>query len=238
MLQVVAIGQRPLGLGGPAHIAAQPKEAPIEGARRLQAPRREVKLGEIEHRVGIVGRGGERGLQLLRGRRPVVNVSWNDAQAYVRWLNARTGKSYRLLTEAEWEYAARAGTTGRFSNDGGEARLCQVANHLDQSTDSSWRNATCNDGVGKQTAPVGWYAANPFGLHDMHGNVWEWVEDCYRDNLSGQTAAAYTAEGCSYRVIRGGSWGTDPLALHSAFRSNWWLDNRRTEWGFRLARTL
>ncbi len=112
-----------------------------------------------------------------RGNRPVINVTWDDAKKYVAWLSKLTGKSYRLLTEAEWEYAARAGSTTAFS----------------WGDDIGMGNANC-DGCGsqwdrKQTAPVGSFAANAFGLHDMHGNVWEWVEDCWNDN-SKRTGAA------------------------------------------------
>lgn len=174
-----------------------------------------------------------------RGTRPVIKVSWEDAQAYVAWLSRKTGQRYRLLSEAEWEYAARAGTTGRFSNDGGDAQLCQIANHSDQSTDYSWRNSTCNDGVGEQTAPVGRYAANPFGLHDMHGNVWEWVEDCYQDSYSKAPAngVAAATSNCADRVYRGGSWGNYPRFLRSAYRVRNTPTYRDDVLGFRLART-
>ena len=173
-----------------------------------------------------------------RGRRPVINVDWQtDTRAFVRFVNNRAS-GYRLPSEAEWEYAARAGTTGRFSNNGAEAQLCQIANHADQSVSFSWKNTACSDGVGEQTALVGRYTANPFGLYDMHGNVWEWVEDCYRDNLSGQTAAANTTGDCSLRVLRGGSWSNNPQDLRSANRNRDHPTSRINNNGFRLARTL
>ena len=138
-----------------------------------------------------------------RGRRPVINVSWDDAKQYVAWLSKKTGKTYRLLTEAEWEYAARAGTTTRVlvrrHNQHGSGEL-QRQLHL-------WRQQEgrlpAEDGRGRVSL-----RPNAFGLHDMHGNVWEWVEDCYADNYSGApTDGTKAAEVASCRrVLRGGGW--------------------------------
>ena len=175
----------------------------------------EVTFGEWDACVSGGGCGGYRpdDQGWGRGRRPVVNVSWEDAQAYVRWLSGRTGEAYRLLSEAEWEYVARAGTTTRYwwGNEIGRNR------------------ANC-DGCGsrwddKQTAPVGSFAANPFGLHDVHGNVWEWTEVCYEGD-------------CSRRVLRGGSWVDAPRFLRSAFRYRSTTGGRFGSYGFRVARTL
>jgi formylglycine-generating enzyme required for sulfatase activity len=139
-----------------------------------------------------------------RGNRPVIDVSWNDAtKEYLPWLGRKTGKTYRLLTEAEWEYVARAGSSTRYSwgDDIGKAQAnCDGCG-------SQWDN--------KQTAPVGSFAANAFGLHDLHGNVWEWVADCYKGSYSsappdGQSVADSAA--CS-RIFRGGSWSLDPQFL-------------------------
>ena len=160
-----------------------------------------------------------------RGRRPVITVSWEDAQAYARWLSARTGETYRLPSEAEWEYAARAGTKTRFST-GDDITTAQA----------NFRGDTYLE----QTVPVGSYGANPFGLYDMHGNVWEWVEDCYRDSYSGAPTdgSSVTASDCSRRVLRGGSWGNVPQYLRSADRS-WNYPSDRLGWlGFRVARTV
>ena len=148
-----------------------------------------------------------------RGLRPVVFVSWDDAQAYVRWLSRKTGHKYRLLSEAEWEYVARAGTTTRYwwGDDIGRNRAnCTGCG-------SRWDS--------KQTAPVGSFSANPFGLHDVHGNVWEWVEDCWEG-------------GCSRRVLRGGSWDDFPGTLRSAARNGYTPGLRSYDAGFRVARTL
>jgi formylglycine-generating enzyme required for sulfatase activity len=151
-----------------------------------------------------------------RGTRPVINVNWVDAHQFVAWLSTRTGKSYRLLSEAEWEYAARAGSDKSYSWGDEIGR----------------NNANCN-GCGsqwdnKQTAPVGSFALNKFGLHDMHGNVWEWVEDCWHPNYQGapNDGSAWTARGnCEIRVVRGGSWSANPQSLRAADRG--WNPNRR-----------
>ncbi|MDP6174921.1 MAG: SUMF1/EgtB/PvdO family nonheme iron enzyme, partial [Rhodospirillales bacterium] len=138
---------------------------------------------------------------------PLVCVSWNDAQAYVAWIAKETGKAYRLPTEAEWEYAARAGTKGIYHFGGGVKELCGYANGADSSTPVDWRNQSCNDNW-SDVAPVGSLKPNAFGLHDMHGNVWEWVEDCW--NIDHEDApddtAARKKKNCKERVMRGGSW--------------------------------
>jgi len=164
-----------------------------------------------------------------RGTQPVIYVSWDDAKAYVAWLSRMTGKEYRLLTEAEWEYAARAGTKTRYS----------------WGDEPGKNNANC-DGCGsewdgKQTAPVGSFKANAFGLYDMHGNVWEWVEDTPHANYEGAplNGNAWVEGGEStYRVVRGGSWYFNPQFLRAAFRS--WNSTifRDGYLGFRVGRTL
>ncbi|MEY4750252.1 MAG: hypothetical protein RIQ60_2466 [Pseudomonadota bacterium] len=137
-----------------------------------------------------------------RGQRPVINVSWNDAQQYVRWLSARTGKTYRLLSEAEWEYAARAGTTTPFAF--GDRINTDQANFDGNGT----FNGSAKGGYRQKTVPVGSLAANAWQLHDMHGNVWEWVQDCWHLDYNGAPAdGAAWASGCSgdHRVLRGGA---------------------------------
>ena len=156
-------------------------------------------------------------------RHPVACVNWQDAQAYALWLSQTTGQTYRLLTEAEWEYAARAGTTGAYWFGGG----------------ASPRNANYSESGNSATVRVGSYAANPFGLYDTAGNVWEWTEDCYAPNYSGLATdgSANTTHGCSYRVIRGGGWLNSAASLRSAFRSSNSPMVRSFSVGFRLART-
>ena len=163
-----------------------------------------------------------------RADRPVVNVGWEDAQAYLSWLSRETGEDYRLPTEAEWEYAARAGTTTKYSwgNEIGENRAnCDGCG-------SRWDNS--------RTAPVGSFPANAWGLHDMHGNVWEWVEDCKNASYAGAPAdgSAWLSGDCSKRVLRGGSWFSRPWSLRAAYRFRITTGLRLSYIGFRVARTL
>jgi formylglycine-generating enzyme required for sulfatase activity len=159
-----------------------------------------------------------------RGRRPVINVSWEGAQAYVSWLSHKTNRPYRLPSEAEWEYAARAGTKTAYP--WGE----------------TWDPALANgaDSVGR-TTEVGAYPPNAFGLYDMIGNVWEWVEDCWHDNYDGAPddgRAWIDLKNCNTRVMRGGSWYRDPAGLLVASRSSNPPAVRFNILGFRVARTL
>lgn len=165
-----------------------------------------------------------------RARQPVVNVSWADAQQYTAWLSRRTRKHYRLLAEAEWEYAARAGSHVRYWW-GDQAGL---------------GDANCNGcgsrWDGRRAAPVGSFAPNPFGLHDMHGNVSEWVEDCYHDRYQDAPGdgSAWTLE-CAVRtdirILRGGTWRDSSHATRSAARSSAALNYYDNRIGFRIART-
>ncbi len=174
---------------------------------------------------------------------PIVCVNWADPKAYVRWLIQETGKDYRLPSEAGWEYAARAkSTTARYwENNSGEA--CNYANVHDQISKSeneiSWEPHDCRDGYG-QTAPVGSYQANGFGLHDVLGNVWEWVEDCWNDSYTGapSNGSAWTTGDCSRRGLRGGTWYYAPKYFRSALRYRFFTSRQYTGGGFRVARTL
>ena len=166
---------------------------------------------------------------------PVVCVSWRDAKAYVRWLLEQTGKRYRLLSEAEWEYAARAGTTVPFHF--GATISTDQANYHGSYTYGSGREGVY---LGR-TTPVGSFPANGFGLHDMHGNVWEWVEDCWHEDYSGAPTdgSAWLSGGtCERRVLRGGSWYNAPWNLRSADRAWFVAGYRPYAIGFRVARTL
>jgi TonB family protein len=175
-------------------------------------------------------------------RHPVVCVSWDDASAYVYWLSQKTGKSYRLLSEAEWEYAARAGTTTyRYWGDDGNMS-CAYANGADQAAKaqvpgaSKWAVATCNDGYA-YTSPVGSFQPNRFGLYDMLGNVWQWAQDCWNLNYTGSPTdgSAWSSGDCSQRVLRGGSWYIIPEYLRSAFHHSNTASLRSNFSGFRVA---
>ncbi len=163
-----------------------------------------------------------------RGTRPVIHVSWDHAKEYVAWLSAETDAEYRLPSESEWEYAARAGTATKYhwGNEIGRNR------------------ANCG-GCGSRwdadrTAPVGSFAANAWGLHDMHGNVREWVEDCWNENYRGAPSdgRAWLGGDCTWRVLRGGSWSSNPGSLRAANRFGFTTGLRDYGVGFRVARTL
>ncbi|MBU6408488.1 MAG: SUMF1/EgtB/PvdO family nonheme iron enzyme [Alphaproteobacteria bacterium] len=182
--------------------------------QNFEAGRYEVTFAEWDACVAGGGCNGHRPSDegWGRGRRPVINVSWNDAQAYVQWLSERTGRRYRLLTSTEWEIAARAGTTTEYSW-GDDPPVC------DQSARNGANFRDCTD---DRTRPVGSFQPNGFGLYDVHGNVWEWVQE---------------GDG-SLRVLRGGAWSLYPQYLRSAGRLRDIPTVRSSLWGFRLARTL
>ena len=169
-----------------------------------------------------------------RGLRPVVNVSWDDAQLYIKWLSRRTGDQYRLLSESEWEYVARAGTTGPFHT--GSTISTEQANYNGGYVYGSGRKGVYRE----RTVPVGSFGSNAFGLHDVHGNVWERVQDCWNGSHAGAPSdgSAWESGNCSNRVLRGGSWLNGPGGLRSAFRIRYLSGFRHGSIGFRVARTL
>jgi formylglycine-generating enzyme required for sulfatase activity len=158
-----------------------------------------------------------------RGRRPVINVSWNDAKQYVAWLSRKTGRVYRLLSEAEWEYVARAGTTT--SRWWGNDITLPNANY---------------DYTNAKTTEVGSYPENPFKLYDILGNVWEWVEDCWNRDYHGapEDGAVWITEDRGQRVLRGGAWDSSPKFVRSAYRNKNSADVRNNYFGLRVARTF
>jgi formylglycine-generating enzyme required for sulfatase activity len=164
-----------------------------------------------------------------RGTRPVINVTWHDAQEYVRWLSEHSGQAYRLPSEAEWEFAARAGTTGRFS-----------WGDVDPVCDAQATSGANFWGCRNRTEPVGAYRANPAGLHEVHGNVWQWVQDCYSDSYAAlpSDGTAYELPDCTHRVDRGGGLSSTREHIRSAMRGSYAADRRNDHLGFRIARSL
>jgi len=157
---------------------------------------------------------------------PVENVSWDDAQLFVQKLSRKTGKKYRLPSEAEWEYAARGGSTTKYPWGNSDAELHVYA----------WFSAIANS-----TNPVGLKKPNQFGLYDMLGNVWEWTQDCWNENYKGAPTdgSAWASGNCSERVVRGGSWDVGPRSSYAAYRYyRETSSNRFHVFGFRVARTL
>jgi formylglycine-generating enzyme required for sulfatase activity len=206
-----------------------------------------AETGKLETRAGLSFRNP--GFH-QDDRHPVVCVSWEDAIAFSNWLTKRTGKTYRLLSEAEWEYAARAGSSTRYHFGDEEKSLCAYENVFDLSLKDAFKDkastpvADCRDGF-VQTAPVGTFKPNAFGLHDMHGNVAEFVQDCWNWSYDGAPTdgSAWTTGHCVVmgdptHVVRGGAWGSRLPFLRSASRYPTPSYYRMQMMGFRVARTL
>ena len=182
--------------------------------------------GGCSHRPSDRGWGG--------GAQPVINVSWNDAQEYLAWLSARTGERYRLPSEAEWEYAARADTTGRHHH--GDCMTSDLANF-----NAHWPAHGCPRGEYRRRAlPVGSFPANQYGLHDMHGNVWQWVQDCANNNYRGAPVdgSAWMRGNCNRGTVRGGAWHDWGLWLRASARYSFPRNSRHAVGGFRVAREM
>jgi formylglycine-generating enzyme required for sulfatase activity len=169
-----------------------------------------------------------------RGKHPVINVSWSDAKSYVAWLSQRTGKPYRLLSEAEREYVTRAGTASAFWWGASVSR--RQANYDDKTS----QDKTSKGSSGQRTMPVDSYQPNPWGLYQVHGNIWEWVEDCLNDGYAGAPTdgTAWLTGHCERRVLRGGSWVSNASAVESGSRYGVQAEGRVSNVGFRVARAL
>ena len=185
---------------------------------------------------------------LGRADRPVINVDWAAAKTYVAWLSKKTAKAYRLLSESEWEYAARGGTTtawfwGTIADGLGVPDACLFANSHDESSKKAhpaymWLAHPCNNGY-PETAPVGKFKPNPFGLYDMLGNVKEWVEDCYGSYQAAPAdGSPAQASDCEQRIARGGAWIDGPTWVRSAYRNPLPASHANYAVGFRVARDL
>ena len=208
-------------------------------ARAFAIGKHEVTFAEYDRFAVATGRKKPGDNDWGRGNRPIINVSWDDAQSYVKWLSEQTGKDYRLPSEAEWEYAARAGTQTPFWT--GECINTDQANYYG---DFDYDNCSAKTDLFRgQTVPVDTLPANTFGLHNTAGNVSEWVEDCWHDNYEGapsDSAARLETDsgGCDLRVIRGGSWLYFPQFARSADRDGGGPGFRFFALGFRLAQDL
>jgi formylglycine-generating enzyme required for sulfatase activity len=174
-----------------------------------------------------------------RGKRPVINVSFHDVKQYTDWLSRKTGKDYRLLTEAEWEYAARGQT--KASEPSNPFFTGATIGYRQANYDANFTYGSGAQGEYRQkTTDVGSFPKNAFGLHDMHGNVWEWVQDCYRPSYEGAPAdgSAVLFSGCELHILRGGAWNYLPRLLRSAYRYATAPEVRLNNFGFRVARSL
>ena len=173
---------------------------------------------------------------------PAVCLTWHDAQAYVDWLSRETGEAYRLPSEAEWEFAARAGSDARFFFGPDVEAICRFDNIADAEARARWANwetTACSDGQ-VFTAPAGSFEANGFGVFDVYGNVREWVRDCWHNTYDNapETSWAWIDAGCGNRVARGGSWDSKPTLVASSWRLSMPAETRHFLYGFRVAREL
>ena len=195
----------------------------------------EVTFAQYDKYVRATGKAKPNSSGWGRGSRPVINVSWDDAVAYAKWLSRQTGKTYRLPSEAEWEYAARAGSETKYP-------WGNKASH----EQANYGKDECCDGLAKgkdrwvYTSPTGSFAVNGFGLSDMQGNVWEWTQDCWNGNYGGAPSdgSAWLTGGCEFRVLRGGSWGDNPMNFRSAIRYRGSANDRYGGLGFRLVQDI
>nr|VFK16478.1 MAG: Formylglycine-generating enzyme, required for sulfatase activity, contains SUMF1/FGE domain [Candidatus Kentron sp. LPFa] len=220
--------------------AAHSEEGPQRHAFSLGVT--EVTFEEYDRFACATGRGLPHDSGWGRGRRPVINVNWNDAAAYAEWLAKKTGRGFRLPTEEEWEYAARGESATRYFWGDDEQSACAYANGYDESAKRVhryyWDNLSCDDGQAN-TAPVGSYRPNSFALSDMIGNVREWTADCWQGNSGilpkDGAKAPGSPEICSWRVIRGGAWLSSPSSLEPTHRGKSIIDGASNSIGFRLA---
>jgi formylglycine-generating enzyme required for sulfatase activity len=213
---------------GPQHDVTEAPQHEVTIAKPFAVSKFDVTFADWDACVSVGGCPEVSDAGMGRGAKPVINVTWDDAQNYAAWLSRMTGNPYRLLSEAEWEYAARAGAETPYSWG---AEIPVGAANCD-GCGSPWDN--------KETSPVGSFAPNAFGLYDMAGNVWQWVEDCYHTTYEGAPAdgAAWIEGNCSRRVVRAGSWTYRPQYLRSASRDWNAPSDRHGGLGFRVARTL
>ncbi len=197
----------------------------------------QFKKFKPQHNSGI-----SEGMSLDGEKQPVVNVSWEDAVTFAKWLSQKSGQTYRLPTEAEWEYAARSGSKqSRFwgSNPDAACKYANVADLTAKKQRPKWTTFFCDDGFAV-SAPVGSFTANNYGLNDMLGNVWEWCEDVYNSEAYGKLPKdnpVYQGSG-EYHVMRGGGWSNGPLGIRSSHRVGLSPDFGHHALGFRLVKNV
>ncbi|NMQ18666.1 formylglycine-generating enzyme family protein [Candidatus Competibacter phosphatis] len=230
-------------MGSPSNEKGRYSDEPLHSVRIAKSfaiGKYEVMFHEYDHFATAAGRPLPPDQGWGRGRRPVINVGWRDATAYADWLSQQTGQRYRLPTEAEWEYAARAGTrTSRYWGDDPD-RGCAYANAADldgKRVFVGWTVMQCHDGE-VYTASVGSYRNNDFGLHDMAGNVLEWTCSLYDENSQAPIQSCEAPAAGRQFVVRGGSWNDEPRNVRSAERHRSDPDFRDYFLGFRLVREL
>ena len=238
--EMVVVPAGSFAMGSPT---SEPGRSDDEGPQRTVTFKRQFAVGRFavtfDEWDACVADGGCNGYRPFdegwgRGRRPVIHVNWNDAQTYLAWISFKTGKGYRLLSEAEREYVTRAGTTTPFWL--GSSISLDQANYIGTDTYSS-----LTGGFRRQTVPVDSFQPNQWGLYQVHGNVREWTEDCYNKTYTGapNDGSAWTKGDCDRRVLRNGSWTNKPALLRSAFRGTIANNSVRSDTiGFRVARTL
>jgi formylglycine-generating enzyme required for sulfatase activity len=238
--EMVVVPAGSFAMGSPT---SEPGRSDDEGPQRTVTFKRQFAVGRFavtfDEWDACVADGGCNGYRPFdegwgRGRRPVIHVNWNDAQTYLAWISLKTGKGYRLLSEAEREYVTRAGTTTPFWL--GSSISLDQANYIGTDTYSS-----STGGFRRQTVPVDSFQPNQWGLYQVHGNVREWTEDCYNKTYTGapNDGSAWTKGDCDRRALRNGSWTNKPALLRSAFRGTIANNSVRSDTiGFRVARTL
>lgn len=222
---------------------ARPNEKPqrpVTFANMFAISVTEVTFAEYDACIaagGCSGRPSDNGWG--RGNRPVINVSWDDTQKYTTWLSSKSGKSYSLPTEAQWEYAARGGDSNALLG-GSPAAICAFANGAGSESGLKWANAACSDPVADRTMPVGRLGANKFGVKDAIGNVAEWTQDCNTLNLrdAPTDGSADSRGSCNQRVVRGGSWFSGPADLRYAARLMQRRGDNNDFTGFRVVRKV
>ncbi len=223
--EMLAIPAGTFQMGSTSGIGEDEHPAHRVSLRAFHLSRFEITRAQYQVFLRAMGRSAEKG-PTDGSDHPAVNVSWDDAQRFISWLNGSSGEGYRLPTEAEWEYAARAGSATEYS--WGDLFERDYLNGTGVGGHDQWL----------ETAPVGRFPANAFGLHDMLGNVWEWTADCYHPDYENAPVdgSAHTGEETCGRVLRGGSWSDIPAWLRTATR-NWFDRGDHFDYvGLRLAR--